>query len=432
LPPWCEVTSIFSPPDSGLAYLDPGEREAIQIALEREVDLLLMDERKGRREAKRRGLATTGTLGVLLRAGELGLVNPVEAFHRLRMQTSFRTSSTLESQFLDLVSLTASPASARYRPQPDTPKIKPPVRIIHCDWSVNESGRWMAEAALIDGKYHATAPKPVDDPSSLLRRIQTESGPVLIGFDFPIGIPKAYAGKRGIIEFIPFLKSLVLNPPNSRSLFFEVCEHEEEICLERPFYPHAPGGKLQEHLSRALGIEFSGLLRCCDRAQNGRPAAAALFWTLGAKQVGKAAIAGWGHALAPALRAEEISVWPFHGHLDSLLQKSALVATETYPAEYYAGIFAVLNGPKSDRNARAEAAPRILQWVNKRADYLQLELSLRSEIEDGFNAGSDDAFDAAIGLFGMIDAIQNFGPHLEPIDPTIRNIEGWILGQPAP
>jgi predicted nucleic acid-binding protein len=41
------------------------EREAIQLAEEQHADLLLIDERKGRRQAKQRGLKTTGTLGVL-------------------------------------------------------------------------------------------------------------------------------------------------------------------------------------------------------------------------------------------------------------------------------------------------------------------------------------------------------------------------------
>jgi len=45
--------------------LQIGEREAIRLAQEQRADLLLIDERRGRLEAKRRGLATTGTLGVL-------------------------------------------------------------------------------------------------------------------------------------------------------------------------------------------------------------------------------------------------------------------------------------------------------------------------------------------------------------------------------
>lgn len=100
VPNWIEVSLISSMPDAELAYLGLGEREAIQLAEEQHADLLLMDERKGRQEAKLRGLRTTGTLGVLLSAGELGLVEPVSAYRRLLTETTFRTSASLEAYFL--------------------------------------------------------------------------------------------------------------------------------------------------------------------------------------------------------------------------------------------------------------------------------------------------------------------------------------------
>ena len=100
LPSWAEVASTKATPNDELAYLGLGEREAIQLAEERHADLLLMDERKGRLEANRRGLATTGTLGVLLSGGVLRLIDPEQAYRRLLTQTTFRTSVELESRFL--------------------------------------------------------------------------------------------------------------------------------------------------------------------------------------------------------------------------------------------------------------------------------------------------------------------------------------------
>ena len=52
--------------------LDDGEAEAIALALERCADLLLMDESEGRRIAALYGVATTGTLGLLIRAKQTG------------------------------------------------------------------------------------------------------------------------------------------------------------------------------------------------------------------------------------------------------------------------------------------------------------------------------------------------------------------------
>lgn len=100
VPVWIDVSSTNYSPDAELAFLGLGEREAIQLAEEQHADLLLMDERRGRLEAKRRGLRTTGTLGVLLSAGELGLIDAATAYRRLLSETTFRTSAALESQFL--------------------------------------------------------------------------------------------------------------------------------------------------------------------------------------------------------------------------------------------------------------------------------------------------------------------------------------------
>ena len=63
--------------------LDPGEAEAIALALELSADLILLDERDGRQAAEHAGLRVTGVLGVLLRAkndGQIERVRPeVEA-----------------------------------------------------------------------------------------------------------------------------------------------------------------------------------------------------------------------------------------------------------------------------------------------------------------------------------------------------------------
>jgi predicted nucleic acid-binding protein len=92
LPAWVEVREA-SAPDASL-HLDPGEREAITLALELRADLVLLDERRGRREAAGRGLAVTGTLGVLDAAARRGLIELPEALTRLR-QTSFRARPSL-------------------------------------------------------------------------------------------------------------------------------------------------------------------------------------------------------------------------------------------------------------------------------------------------------------------------------------------------
>ncbi len=55
--------------------LDPGEAEAIVLAIERGADLLLVDERRARRTATVAGLTVIGLLGVVGRAKRSGLID---------------------------------------------------------------------------------------------------------------------------------------------------------------------------------------------------------------------------------------------------------------------------------------------------------------------------------------------------------------------
>ena len=103
IPEWIDVSPLGNPVDTTFVSLDPGEREAIQLAEEQHADLLLIDERKGRLEAQRRGLLTTGTLGVLIAAGELGLTDPEAAYEELISLTTFRSTPQLQSSFLEIV-----------------------------------------------------------------------------------------------------------------------------------------------------------------------------------------------------------------------------------------------------------------------------------------------------------------------------------------
>lgn len=93
-PDWLKIRDIQRLFDAALAGLDPGEREAIQLAQEEHADLLLMDERIGVKLARQRGLAVTGTLGVLIQAGRRGFVDIDAALRRLQ-STDFRCTPQL-------------------------------------------------------------------------------------------------------------------------------------------------------------------------------------------------------------------------------------------------------------------------------------------------------------------------------------------------
>lgn len=81
--------------------LDRGEAEAIALALQLQADWTLVDEREGRKIAKRLGLRVTGILGILLRAWYAGdLSSFPEVINQLREQAGFRIAPTLLEEIL--------------------------------------------------------------------------------------------------------------------------------------------------------------------------------------------------------------------------------------------------------------------------------------------------------------------------------------------
>jgi len=61
-----------------LDELDLGEAEAIVLARELNADWVLMDERKGRRKLDQLKMQKIGTVGILLKSKEMGLIESVQ------------------------------------------------------------------------------------------------------------------------------------------------------------------------------------------------------------------------------------------------------------------------------------------------------------------------------------------------------------------
>ncbi len=183
--------------------------------------------------------------------------------------------------------------------------------------------------------------------------------------------------------------------------------------------------------AQALGLpDAAALCRACDLATAERPAGAPVFWTLGANQSGKAAIAAWRDLLVPALHGPAAPrLWPFEGPLAALLRPGAVAVAETYPAEALRQLGLVPAGSKRRQADRAAYAPAL------RAALAHLEAAPDSQAEAAINQGfgtddaGEDRFDSFLGALCVLSVAIGARTDFVPGDPWIRHWEGWVLGQ---
>jgi hypothetical protein len=305
--------------------------------------------------------------------------------------------------------------------------------VYHADWGSKPSKRWCAKATLgEDKRYTASEPTPVGEPTKLIENLKSavsDTGIAFAGFDFPIGVPAHYAKRAGISKFRDLLPEL---GKGKWGEFYSVCDEPEQISVQQPFYPNRSLERhKQQHLLDALDAEtMFNLLRICERGGKGQRQACSLFWTLGAKAVGKAALKGWEHVLVPAIKDNSVRLWPFDGKLESLFKPGKTVIAETYPAECYGWFPGDPLASKTDVNSRRNFGSNLLTWA--RGSEVAIAPELENAIKAGFPDGEDDAFDAVVGLFGMLQVCLEQRATGEPDDNPVREVEGWILGRQPP
>lgn len=305
----------------------------------------------------------------------------------------------------------------------------------HADWSVDARKRWIALARRDGAIWRLAAPRPVGEVARLLADLVREAGgePVALGVDLPLGVPRAWAAARAEADFPAFLAGL-----RPGSDFFRVCATLGEVTPERPFYPSrgAAGMRRAAHAA-ALGLATAAdLSRACDRATAERPAGAPLFWTLGANQTGKAALAAWREMLLPALAAPSVPLeppllWPFAGPFRALLRPGRVALAETYPAEALRHLGLRLPGSKRRQADRAALAGGLRAAMGRLAAVP--DGPLEAALAEGFgaDAAGEDRFDCVLGLLCVLNVLAGNRPDTAPADPWVLRWEGWVLGQTA-
>jgi len=295
-------------------------------------------------------------------------------------------------------------------------------RLVHSDWSVLSRKRWTAEAVRSSNGWSIAVLQQT--PSSFVDYLFDGSEHTLAGFDFPIGLPSFYATKAGL-DF----RDLISNPSSDRlQQFLTPVETLFDVSINQPFYrKHPKGGRHSILFSRLECRSIEDLLRDCDKKTKNRLRAEAIFWTVGAKQVGKAALAGWREILIPAL-VRGASLWPFDGPLSSL-SRGRLTIAETYPAEAYQHIGMSKTIRKRSQDGRTTAGNRMLDWASEYG--VELAQPVETQIRSGFGDGEDgeDPFDAIAGLCSMIEVVEGRRAEAADLGKSTKSGEGWILGQ---
>ncbi|MBX3451314.1 MAG: hypothetical protein KF777_17230 [Planctomycetaceae bacterium] len=94
--PWLRVQSpqVITP----YTGLHPGETAAIALAKELNADLLIIDEKSGRKVAAREHVKIIGTIGVFEDAADAGLLDLASAFSELKQSGFHITQELLDSR----------------------------------------------------------------------------------------------------------------------------------------------------------------------------------------------------------------------------------------------------------------------------------------------------------------------------------------------
>ena len=98
LPDWIEVQQAKDHYRQQLLEMqvDKGEASTIALALETSENIIILDDWKARKLADRLGLSVTGTLGVIIKAKNNGIIQSIKPYLDKIRETNFRFSEELE------------------------------------------------------------------------------------------------------------------------------------------------------------------------------------------------------------------------------------------------------------------------------------------------------------------------------------------------
>lgn len=103
LPNWIKVSTDYEDRELKILELelDRGEASAIALALKNPGSRIILDERKGRKVAKRLGVKVIGTLGLIIKAKQAGIIPSGKAVLEKLEDHGFWLSARMKQSLLE-------------------------------------------------------------------------------------------------------------------------------------------------------------------------------------------------------------------------------------------------------------------------------------------------------------------------------------------
>jgi predicted nucleic acid-binding protein len=104
LPEWVKIRQVN---DKNLQrvlemQIDKGEASAIALAIETPYSTVIIDDQKARKIAERLGMNITGTIGVIIKAKERGIIPAIRPYIEKIRSTTFHLSEEIELKALKM------------------------------------------------------------------------------------------------------------------------------------------------------------------------------------------------------------------------------------------------------------------------------------------------------------------------------------------
>lgn len=221
----------------------------------------------------------------------------------------------------------------------------------------------------------------------------SDGGPALLAVDVPIGLPEGFAEVyAGHASFVDWLLAA------QRARADLIADGVASQCATKPFVQVRKNDKKNDG-------RFP--LRRCDAISG----AESVYWCVGGKQVGKAAMQFWLDVLVPLLveHPKDVAVWPFED-----VAGKKLVVAECYPGLIGKRVW----GRKVVKSSPSDVAEAVASSDNAR-DGTDERTRLHA-------ASSEDDFDAFSVCLAIRKALRD-GLNVLAAPDCARPHEGWIL-----